>query len=78
MSENLYCEGNRITNQNHIFGWYRTFKGYPKMNKEMWNQLQEWKDEPIKLLLFFTGYVICDDEYANFLTHDLITGIWNG
>ena len=78
MSENLYSEGNKITNQNHIDGWYRTFQGYPEMNADMWERLQAWKNNPTKLLLFFTAYVTNDLEYANFLTHDLITGIWNG
>ena len=78
MSENLYCDGNRITNDLHRDGWYRTFKGYPKMNKKVWKQLQKWKKKPIKLLLFFSEHVTGDIEYANFLTRDLMTGTWNG
>lgn len=74
MSENLYCEGNKITNSSHIDGWYRTFKGYPEMNEGMWGMISEFS--PIQLLLFFAEYATEDQEYAGFLTREVLDGTW--
>jgi hypothetical protein len=77
MSENLFCEGNQITPA-YKDGWYRSFKGYPKVNKEVWDMITKFKKSPRKLLLFFIEYVTDDEEYASFLTRDLLNGVWNG
>ena len=77
MSENLYCEGNSRNSIVSRDGWYRSFKGYPEMNKEVLGMICSFKKNPRKLLLFFIEYVTNDSEYASFLVRDILSGVWN-
>ncbi len=76
MSENLYCEGNSRSTPAFKDGWYRSFKGYPEVNKNIWDMIK--KMSPRKLLIFFSEHVTDDDEYAAFLMRDVLNGVWDG
>jgi len=75
MSENLYCDGNRQNNNTLRNGWYRTFKGYPEVNGDVWKLIKGLSEK--KLLLFFIEYVTLDKDYANFLTREVLNGNWS-
>ena len=76
MSESLYCDGQKTLSAEGKYNWYRTFKGYPDINDDVFKMIAGFKDSPKKLLLFFIEYVTNDGEYANFLTHEVINGSW--
>ena len=78
MSENMFCPNQTVPTPSYKMGWYRSFKGYPKVNDAVWGLITELKDDPRKLLLFFIENVTKDGEYANFLALDVINGVWNG
>ena len=77
MSENLFCEGNAIITPAYKDGWYRSFKGYPKVSESVWDMIQSFRESPRKLLIFFSEYVTEDGDYAAFLMRDVVNGIWN-
>ena len=76
MSENLYCPGQRNLTPNFRDGWYRTFRGYPKMSanvKEMINEYLE-QEQLGRILMFFTGHCGFDSDYSAFLLRELMDG----
>jgi len=75
IGENLYCEGNARLTPQFRDGYMRTFTGYPKVNKVVWDMMKKF-ESPRKLLLFFIEKVTDDEEYAGFLTRDFLNGIW--
>jgi len=77
MSENLFCPGQSVPGRSYKHGWYRSFKGYPDVNRATWDLIQELKVSPRKLLLFFIDHVTDDNEYANFLTVEVLNGTWS-
>lgn len=76
MSENMFCEGMKTASHEYQDGWYRSFKGYPEVNDEVWEMIKSFREDPKKLLLFFFEYVTNDGEYANFLTREVMNGEW--
>ena len=74
MSENLYCEGNKNVTPAYKDGWYRSFRGYPEVNADVWEMISEFSAQ--QLLLFFAVYVTDDAEYAGFLTREVLNGAW--
>jgi hypothetical protein len=42
MSENLYCEGNKNVTPAYKDGWYRSFRGYPEVNNDVWEMISEF------------------------------------
>jgi len=76
MSENMFCEGQKVLSPCGRDGYMRTFTGYPGVNDESWGLIQDLKEDPQKLFLFFLEYATDDDEYAAFLTRDVLNGIW--
>ncbi len=77
MGETMLCEGNIGSSQRYRDNHYRTFKGYPEVNEEVWKLIQNFKKKPEKLLIFFSEYVTADIEYAAFLMRDILNGVWN-
>ena len=78
MGESLFCPAQKVPTLGYRIGYFRTFKGYPALNKEVWDLIQELKTNPRKILLFFLENVTDDAEYANFLAFDVLNGVWNG
>ena len=78
MSENLFCDGQKITNGNYKDGWYRSFKGYPDCfeNKNIVKMLRKFtrKGEFGKIFVFFVGKLDLEPEYSYFLIRELRKG----
>ena len=57
-------------------GWYRTFRGYPKMSQPVKDLLNEYifSDDYAKIIIFFTGECGFDTDYSEFLLRELIAG----
>ncbi len=76
MPEDLYCAGQRITNQDTTDGWFRTFRGYPKMNGAIKSMLKTYakKGQMGKMLVFFVCKCEYDNDYSEFLIRDFMRG----
>ena len=76
MGDNLYCNGQKIVSTQFIDGWYRTFRGYPKMSQAVKDLLNDFlfDQEYGKVLMFFTGECGFDSDYSEFLLYELIEG----
>ncbi len=73
---NMYCAGQKFIPQNGKDGWYRTFRGYPKMSESALNMLEEYlEDEQYnKIMLFFMGRCEFSEDYSGFLLRELMRG----
>ena len=74
MGEDLFCSGQKITNQDTTDGWYRTFKGYPRMGIEIKKMLNGYakKGQLGKMLVFFVCKCEYDNDYSEFLVRDFL------
>jgi len=76
MSENLFCDGQKITNGNYTDGWMRSFKGYPKMSQPVKDMLHKFtkKKQYAKMLIFFIGTMDYSEDYSYFLIREFVRG----
>ena len=76
MPEDMFCIGQRKITPAYRDGWFRIFKGYPKMSANVRQMLIEFlKEEQFgRILIFFTGQCGFDDDYSEFLLRELIEG----
>ena len=76
MSENLYCDGQKLKNQSTLDGWYRTFRGHPKMSLPVIKMLNRFtkKKQYAKMLIFFIGKCDYSEDYAYFLIREFVRG----
>ncbi|MCP4262813.1 MAG: hypothetical protein GY774_35690 [Planctomycetes bacterium] len=76
MAEDLYCPGQKYITPNYHDGWYRIFKGYPKMSANVKTMIHEYleKEQIGRILIFFTGHCGFDSDYSEFLLRELIDG----
>ncbi len=74
MPEHLYCPGQKVLRNTDA--WYRTFRGYPKMNRAVRDMITEFVDAEQfgKMLIFFTGHCGFDTDYSEFLIRELVAG----
>ena len=74
MSENLFCSGQKVLRNTDA--WYRTFKGHPKISKNVREMIGEWIDEERynRAMIFFMGRCEFDEDYSEFLVREMISG----
>lgn len=76
MSENLFCDGQKIVSDRYRDNWYRIFMGHPEMSYPVEQMLHEYADngEYGKALIFFAGECGFDNDYSEFLVRELALG----
>lgn len=76
MSENLFCPGQKRISLSYKDGHTRAYRGYPKMSDAIIKLLKVYlkKKQYNKIMLFFCGHCKYDEEYAGFLTREMIRG----
>jgi hypothetical protein len=76
MSEDLFCIGQKKPTQSYKDGWYRSFKGHPKMSANVLEMLKEYMKarQYNRVLIFFIGKCKYDEDYAGFLLRELNDG----
>ena len=76
MAEDVYCPGQKHITPTYRDGWYRIFRGYPKMSANVKHMITEYLDKEQfgRILIFFTGHCGFDTDYSEFLLRELIDG----
>lgn len=74
MPEDLYCPGQKVLYNTD--SWYRTFRGYPDISKNVREMIHEYlaEDNLGAIMIFFTDHCGFDSDYSQFLLREIIAG----
>ena len=77
MAEDLFCPGQKYTTPSYRDGWFRIFRGYPKMSENVKHMISEYleQEQLANILIFQEGFMTFNGSYVKSAVNNCYTNV---